>query len=306
MKNFIPLFLCVAVSAIVAPIFLIGFEPRLSNNQRLEAQAAEPSETVFEFEMNSTEEVPESDALSIGGQIAGDPKPEKDEVAVRVPILMYHHVREMRANFSPSDRLYTVTPESFETQMHQLVEAGYHTITPDQLAQALVLGQKNLPTKPVLITLDDGFRDQYENAFPILQKYHLSATFFIVSEAHKLHGNMNNEMIKELDQAGMTIAAHTQHHAFLTRHSAAKQWEEIEGSKKDLEALLGRPVTSFAYPYGSWSPSIIEQVKNAGFALGFWVRSGSLHVNSSRYMLRRLRVTDKQLILPLLERYSVK
>jgi peptidoglycan/xylan/chitin deacetylase (PgdA/CDA1 family) len=298
MKNLLSLFLAIAIVAIVAPIFLIGgTDPRFGIG-------VAKADRVFEFETTSTQEAPEPEIISVGGKIAGDPTPEAGEIAIRVPVLMYHHVREMKPSFSSADRVYTVTPKSFAEQMRELVEAGYHAITPDDLSRALQEGQSSLPSKPVLITLDDGFRDQYEHAFPVLKELGLTATFFIVSEAHDLNGNMDEEMIKELDETGMVIGAHTRHHAFLTQISGAERWDEIEGSKKDLETLLGHPVTSFAYPYGSWSPTILNEVAKAGFESGFWVRSGSLHVNSSRYLLRRIRITDKQEILPSLERYS--
>ncbi|MBM3204582.1 hypothetical protein FJZ48_01215 [Candidatus Uhrbacteria bacterium] len=298
MKNLILLFVSVAVAMIVAPLFLIGgSDPRW-------AIVIAQTEEKGSGETLSTYQVPEPEIISVGGKIAGDPTPKAGETAIRVPVLMYHHIRPMRSRFTSAERVYTVTPESFEKQMRDLVEAGYQAITPDDLSRALQKGQGSLPKKPILITLDDGFTNQYEYAFPILKELGLTATFFIVSEAHDLQGSMDEHMIQELDEAGMVIGAHTKHHVFLTQEPAKDRWEEIEGSKKDLETLLGHPVTSFAYPYGSWSPTIVGEVEKAGYDLGFWVRSGSLHVDSARYMLRRIRITDQQQILPLLEKYS--
>ena len=243
-------------------------------------------------------------ALDYLARVSGDPVPKEGEIAVRVPILMFHHIRPMQTNFRPVDRRFTVTPSSFETEMQALVDAGYHTITPDELAFALTHASSSLPEKPVLLTFDDGFRDQYENAFPVLKKLHLKATFFVITQLMNLHVYDDAKMVQELDRSGLiTIASHTRHHAFLTRHSSAVRLAEIIGSKQDLEDLLGHPVNTFAYPYGGWNPTILKEVEQAGYTLAFGVRLGSLHTPSSRYQLRRIQVNNGEEIVPLLDRF---
>ncbi len=238
-------------------------------------------------------------------RVKGDPTPLPHEIAVRVPVLMYHHIREMRPNFTRKERLFSISPASFAAQMEGLKRAGYHTINPRDLSHALKEGAAALPSKPVLITLDDGYRDQYENALPVLQRLDLQSTFFIVSRADTLHGSMNKDMIRAAEKTGLvTIASHTEHHAFLTHKNPATRHEEIVGAKKDLETLLGHPVLDFAYPYGAWSPEIAKEVADAGYDLGFGVRLGSVHTSSSRYQLRRIRVLDGEDVVSLLDAFS--
>lgn len=238
-------------------------------------------------------------------RVKSDPKLQPGETSVRVPILMYHHIREMRPSFNRKERLFSVTPASFAAQMESLKRAGYHAITPRQLEQTLKAGATVLPSKPVLITLDDGYRDQYEQALPVLKRLGMSATFFVVSRADTLRGSMNKEMIRAADASGLvTIASHTQHHRFLTRWSPAVRQEELAGAKRDLEELLGHPVLDFAYPYGAWNQTIAKEVEATGYTLGFGVRLGSLHTSSTRYQLRRIRVLDGEDMVPLLERFG--
>jgi peptidoglycan/xylan/chitin deacetylase (PgdA/CDA1 family) len=243
--------------------------------------------------------------LAYLAHVAGDPRVSAGEIAVRVPVLMYHHVRPMQNHFTSKERMYTVTPESFTAQMETLMAAGYVPITPDDLDRALTQGVSALPSKPVLVTLDDGFRDQYANVFPVLKRLGIKATFFIVSRASARTGSLDPATIQELDRSGLiTIAAHTEHHAFLSRYSMATRHEEISGSKQDLEELLGHPITVFAYPYGSWTPEIAKEVEQAGFRLGFGIQFGSLHTPSSRYQLRRMRVLDGENVVALLDQFS--
>ncbi|HEU0051338.1 MAG TPA: polysaccharide deacetylase family protein, partial [Patescibacteria group bacterium] len=195
MKNLLTLFVFVAVMAIVMPVLFVGhFQPRWAdaanlirnNDAALFAPAEFPDPDTGATSTDSS--FLKNPPLGYLERIAGDPSVKPGETAVRVPVLMYHHIRPMRPNFSKADREYTVTPEAFEEQMHSLWLAGYETITPDDLLSAIGKGQSSLPTKSVLITFDDGFRDQYQYAFPVLKKYHLKATFFIVSQAHSLAG----------------------------------------------------------------------------------------------------------------------
>lgn len=237
---------------------------------------------------------------------SSQPKLQPGDIPIRVPILMYHHIRPLYPQLNAKERYYSVTPEAFEAQMIGLVRAGYTSITPDELLAALQQGTSTLPAKPVLITFDDGFKDQYRNAFPVLKRLGLKSTFFIVTQAHGQQGGaLTQDMIKELDETGLvTIGSHTRNHAFLTRISKQKRIEEIVRSKQDLEQLLGHPVTSFAYPYGAISPAILDEVKQAGYDLGFWIQAGSLHAASAKYQIRRIRVLNREDVVPLLDGFS--
>lgn len=238
------------------------------------------------------------------GLVKGDPKLSETEVAVRVPVLMFHHIRPMKASFTAKDRQYTVTPEHFVAQMEGLVRAGYTTITPREL-QAAMEGKMVLPEKSVLLTFDDGYREHYRLVLPILLRLHLKATYFIITSVFTSPAHMTKAMVKEADESGLvTIASHTRHHPFLARMSSVTRVPEIAGSKADLEDVVGHPVVDFAYPFGSWSNQVMEEVKEAGYTMGFGIKLGSVHGESSRYQLRRIRVMDGENVVSLLDQFS--
>ena len=233
-----------------------------------------------------------------------DPIPLPGERAVRVPILMYHYIREFSPKFSPEGDLLTVTPEDFDKQMQEIVDNGFQTISPDDLYLALTAGAP-LPKHPVMITFDDGYRDQYTAGYPSLMKHGLCATFFIITSYLHYSGYMSAAMLKDMDASGMmTIASHTRHHAPLTKVATSTAMDEIDGSKQDLEAVLGHPVEDFAYPYGYANTTIEKMTQDAGYRLGFSTLFGSLHTSSSDMELRRIRVRDGEDLGPLLKKYG--
>jgi len=237
-------------------------------------------------------------------RVTGDPVLVPGERSLHVPILMYHRIRQMQPWFTSKDRQFTVTPEDFTAQMEGLVAAGYTTISPRDLEGAIE-GKMPLPTKSVLLTFDDGYREHATVVLPILRRLHLHATYFIVSQAYHFHGYMTSDMIREADATGLiTIADHTRHHVFLARMTAAHRASEIVGSKEELETLLGHSVSDFAYPYGSWNTDVAHEVEHAGYVLGFGIRLGSVHTSSSRYQLRRIRVLDGENVVSLLDAFS--
>jgi peptidoglycan/xylan/chitin deacetylase (PgdA/CDA1 family) len=273
----------------------------------LEPIEAEPEITVPSRTLPSSPYLLHQPPLAYLRNVVGNPLIKKDEMAVDVPVLMYHHIRPILASYNAKERKYTVTPEAFEAQMIELVNAGYTTISPDELERALREGPAFLPKKPVLLTFDDGYQEHYHRAYPILKKYGLKATYFIVTDDRPKRRYVTDAMLKEMDESGLiTIASHTKNHAFLTKLGSAARTDEIKGSKEDLEAILGHSVDYFAYPYGAISPQIEQEVEDAGYKLGFWIRLGYLHAPSSKYQLRRIRVEEGESMVALLEAFNEK
>lgn len=259
-----------------------------------------PSKTLDEYAQTNNEgvELPQSEALPAESQ---KQTPEK----IVVPVLMYHHVRDIKPWHNPKERLYTVTPSVFEKQMEAIKSAGYNTITPDELADALEDPKKSLPEKPVLLTFDDGHREHYSIAYPILRRLDLKATFFIITLSNTLNGYMKDAVIEEVADSGLiTIGSHTRRHSALTRLGNDARKDEIYASKIDLEDLIKRPVTSIAYPYGYQSEVIQKESENAGYRLGFGIGAGAVHTYKNRYNLRRIQINQTTNILNALERFS--
>jgi peptidoglycan/xylan/chitin deacetylase (PgdA/CDA1 family) len=237
-------------------------------------------------------------------RMVNEPIVKPGELSVRVPVLMYHHVRELTPNLSLTAQLLTVSPQSFATQMQELLDLGYHPITPRQLFLALTTNAE-LPPKSVIVTFDDGYRDVYQNAWPTLTRLKIPATFFIISHTLASPAYIDKAMLREMDATGLAnIASHTQTHVNVPTLSAASQLEEVKGSKADLENVLGHPVLDFAYPYGGVNSSTAALVSSTGYEMAFSTFLGSLHTPSDLFELRRIRVGDGESLKPILERFS--
>ncbi|MEP7187610.1 MAG: polysaccharide deacetylase family protein [Roseiflexaceae bacterium] len=210
---------------------------------------------------------------------------------VHVPILMYHYIS---ANPDwPNDPLRTrlsVPPRQFAAQLAYLLRAGYTTITLDDLVAALH-GETTLPIKPVILTFDDGYADFYTNAYPLLQQYHDRATIYIISQRVATPGYLDWDQLRSLAASPLiTIGAHTRTHPMLTTLSAEQQWDELAGSKSDLEAALGVSVQHLAYPSGNYNAVTLQQVEQIGFTTAVTTRVGQLHSASQVLLLKRVRV----------------
>jgi len=232
------------------------------------------------------------------------PAQPRAPAVLHVPILMYHHIWPITAKLTKSQRLMSVTPESFEQQMNEISSLGYNPITPDQLLAAVASGTA-LPDKPVMITFDDGYRDQYQYAFPILKKFGFQATFFIITDYFRKNGYLDTAMLKELDASGLaTLASHTMHHVWLTAYKPPSQWAEIRRSKEQLEQILGHEVDYFAYPYGKYDDRVIQMVRDAGYRMAFAASAGNTYSTSTLFKMQRVRVFDGEKMSLLLPRFS--
>ena len=159
----------------------------------------------------------------------------------RVPVLMYHGVGD---NLRPGAEL-VVTTESLDMQLALLQERGYTPIWFEDLKHVDQI------EKPVLLTFDDGYRDNYTELFPLLQKYRMKATLFIVSGYLDSPHNVNREQILEMQASGLvSIQCHTQYHPDLDTLSAELQEEELCWSKVELLKLTNKEPYVIAYPRG--------------------------------------------------------
>ena len=125
-----------------------------------------------------------------------------------------------------------------------------------------------LPPKPVLISVDDGYVDDVRTILPDLERWHMVATFFVITGRMTEPGFLNANQIRELDRAGMDVGDHTAHHVDLRLLTPSQLHIETAGSRKTLEAVLGHPVYFFAYPFGAFNDRVVQAVHDAGFTIG--------------------------------------
>lgn len=206
---------------------------------------------------------------------------------ITVPILTYHHIR----NGKPTDN-YSVPPEIFDQQMAWLKDNGYQIISYSQFYQTLT-SSTTPPEKSVVISFDDGYKDQYVNALPILKKYGYSAIFFINYNKIGWWNFMSWDMLKSLLNEKMEIGSHSLSHKNLTDIDLKNAIYSIRQGKLKLEYRLGIPVYHFAYPNGEFSRQIIEEVKNASFWSALSNRGSAVHDRANGpYAISRTHVEN--------------
>ncbi len=184
---------------------------------------------------------------------------------LNLPILVYHIVRPSYPSDSGAVRAIALTPETFDAEMRYLRTAGYDIMRFSDL-EAYFRNGTPLPAKPIILSFDDGWSDQFTYAFPILEKYHYTATFFVFTNAIGRPGFLSWDDLRQMLAAGMTVGDHTRSHPYLTGISdPSVLWDEIDGSKQTLEKRLGVTVNEFAYPFGMYTPAIQALVEKAGY-----------------------------------------
>lgn len=183
-----------------------------------------------------------------------------------IPTLVYHRIGYAPKNAGSVYESLTIEPSFFEKHLQYLKENNFETVKFSDVAEYFETGRP-LPItegkKPVMINFDDGYKDFYTNAFPILQKYEMTGTVFVIVKSVGSGAYMNWDQIKEISAAGIEIGSHTMYHPVLTNSRKAK-WE-IEESKRVLEETLGVEITTFAYPSGKWNSYVENLVKEAGY-----------------------------------------
>ncbi|MHB8792777.1 MAG: polysaccharide deacetylase family protein [Thermoleophilia bacterium] len=208
---------------------------------------------------------------------------------VKIPILMFHHTGEPPAGADELRLGLTVSTADLEAQMSYLKQAGYQPVSETRLFKALYNGEP-LPPKPVMLTFDDGYVDNYQVTVPILEKYDFPATFYIITDLVGTPEYMSWDQIVELDRKGMDIGSHTVSHRDLVTLGAADLQAEVAGSADALKKHLGHPVYWFCYPAGKYDSDVFASVRGAGYLLATSTDPGEQQSSDDPYVLMRYRV----------------
>jgi len=216
--------------------------------------------------------------LAVTASVSPEPAPPVADAATidaatilnrtQVPILCYHQLRDFKPTDGPVGKNYIVPVANFKAQIKMLADSGYHTILPDQLYDYLTTG-KALPSRPVMITFDDTRLDQYTLGLPELNKYGFKGVFFIMTVSLDRPGYMTKEEVKQLSAEGHVIGSHTWDHHNVKQYTAADWETQIAKPSKQLEAITGKPVEYFAYPFGLWNKEAISNLKRFHFKTVF-------------------------------------
>lgn len=215
----------------------------------------------------------------------------KQEQPVKIPILMYHAVHTM-APSEESNANLIVAPETFESHLKALKEAGYYTLTPEEAYRALTKNELPEGGKVVWLTFDDGVADFYTIVYPLLKKYQMTATNNIItsfSEKEK-PSVLTFDQIKEMKAQGLTFESHTVSHPDLAQSDTATQKAELANSKKVLDKKLNQTTTTIVYPAGRYSDVTMDLAKTNGYKMGLTTNNGLASLDDGLYSLNRLRI----------------
>lgn len=239
-----------------------------------------------------------------------------------LPVFMYHHVNPHKGD------MVTVTPDVFEAQMRFLAEKGYKTLNIDELVK-FGGGDISLKEKAVAVTFDDGYLDNYVYAFPVLKKYNIKATIFIVTDwveeaslnavssqesevksqemiipshregkelrvkgqTHKVI--VNWDIIREMQDGGLIeFYSHTMSHRKCAELSDEELANELKDSKNIIEARLNKQCPYLCWPKGSYKEDSIGMAKKAGYTALFTTKRGTLKKGSDMFSIERIAVKD--------------
>ena len=213
-----------------------------------------------------------------------------------VRILMYHRIVP---DGTPLESSAIDLPLSlFHRQLRMLERWGFTSITFEDYRLALDEGIE-LPRRPVIITFDDGYRETYDLAFPVLKEFGMRAVVFVLGDRTMTANDwdiplglpqsplMSDSQILEMHAAGFEIGSHSMTHPHLVRLSREEAWDQVSRSRMRLEIMLNSPVTTFAYPYGELNDLVKSLVTEAGyrFACASW--SGPPVALADHYEIRR-------------------
>ena len=214
-----------------------------------------------------------------------------------IPVLMYHRVIP-EAPVGSHHGIWVTAP-SFEQQLRSLKRRGYSTITFEQY-QLFLNGEFTLPRKPIILSFDDGYEDNYTCAFPLLEKHGFSAAVFLVTDSARRTNFwdeeepqvplMNKMQINEMSRAGIEFGSHTVTHPDLAHCSPEKMRNEFVDSKQTIEQWTGKAIISCAYPYGSVNKSIKATAAEAGYTFGIATNSGPVEFFKDFYEVRRTQI----------------
>lgn len=205
---------------------------------------------------------------------------------------MYHHIAAPPPRAGAIRRDLSVTPVAFEAQLRYLVRAGYHPILLRDLIAHLNLGAP-LPSKPIILTFDDGYKDQYTNAYPLLKRYGFVGTFFIVTGFIGQQEYLSWEEIEVMSAEGMEMEAHGHTHPDLRGRPTSYIVWQVLGAKEALEARTGQPVRFFSYPSGKYDQRVMRVLHSAHYWGAVTVRQGTRQSSLRPFELQRIRVRGK-------------
>ncbi|MFA5085558.1 MAG: polysaccharide deacetylase family protein [Candidatus Omnitrophota bacterium] len=207
-----------------------------------------------------------------------------------VPVLMYHSFEVEEGESIPY-----VSPEVFARQIEFLAKHHYNVVGPDKVI-AYMTGVEKMPAKTVAITADDGYYNFYLNAYPLLKKYNMPATIFLITDKIGDSGYLGWKELREMSDSGLvTVGSHTKSHPWIPSISVYEDrlWDELAGSKEILEKGLGKRVDFICYPFGGFNDLTKETAQKAGYKGAFTTNPDKRSAINDIYAIRRIKMSSR-------------
>ena len=230
---------------------------------------------------------------------------------IKVPILLYHNFVTTVPDNDPDNFNYINTPESFEENIKTLLENGYKVISMKDLEDANK-GKTILPDKPIIITLDDGYFSNYEYIYPILKKYNVKVSIFIVTDkiGKEIDGikYLSWDNCLEMQNSGLVeIFSHSKKHVFYDKLPVRELRDDVKESYKLIEEHLSKQVLKvFAYHFGAYSNETVRTLKNNGIYFQVYDIGINNFKNLDKNYIKRINIpcemTGKEIVEEI-ERY---
>jgi peptidoglycan/xylan/chitin deacetylase (PgdA/CDA1 family) len=230
--------------------------------------------------------------MIIGVSLLGGAEISSGETAFSIPVLCYH-----RFGKNTSQDAYSLDLEEFRRQLEIIREEEFTPITAAGLADGR-LDRALLPEKPLLITIDDGYKHFNTTARPLLEEFNFPATLFIYTNFVGARAGFSRSQLRELQSAGFEIGSHSATHPKLTRRPrgetkdqrAERLRQELSESREKLTKWCRGEVISLSYPYGLWDREVAEAARQAGYKLMFTVNPGPNTLETPPERLKRIMI----------------
>ena len=222
--------------------------------------------------------------------VAPDKYQDISDNQIEAAVLMYHHVGSLPEKADNIRKGLTVSKEEFETQLKYLSEKNYKFLTLSELNK--VIEKKEVPEKAVVLTFDDGYDDNFNDAWPIMKKYKAKGTFFIITSKIDKSEYMSKDQVKELYSAGNEIGSHSITHPSLEKLKGQALEKELKNSKEDLEILTGGKIVSFCFPAGKYNEETIKALVSNGYKMAVTTQSSTGSISLDQLLeIKRYRIS---------------
>jgi peptidoglycan/xylan/chitin deacetylase (PgdA/CDA1 family) len=220
----------------------------------------------------------------------------------KIKVLMYHRiVQEVPEKYN---HWHYVTVTEFRKQLKLIDSLGYTPITFTDY-KLYKEDKLTLPSKPIILTFDDGYMDTFENAIPIMKEMGMKAVVFVIGDRKLTRAEwderdeedicplMTNKQIRIIRRQGFEIGSHAMRHVVLSDLNDPEANYTIRKSKEEIESILQEPIHSFAYPYGQFDKRIAKIVSDSGYLFACGVYTGSPKFGKTMYDFRRLAINQR-------------